>query len=376
MLEIRALRKSWPGFDLSVDLRLGEGEIGVILGPSGSGKSTLLRIIAGLDAPDGGAVFLGGRNLGGLPPEKRALGMVFQDLALFSHLSVRRNMEYGLRMLRMPRARREETVRELARSFSMEKLLDRRPNSLSGGEQQRTALARTLAPGPALVLLDEPLSSLDPFLRRRLRIEIADRLREAGVTALHVTHDIDEAFAIADTVFLMDGGRIVESGSAEELYERPRSAFTARFFGRGPLLLAEGLAVEDETIGVRTKLGIFRCPRPERGAETQAFSLGRGDCLFFPSEAARILGSECAQGEANIFHARVAATTFAGRYRRVALDCESMDSRGGALRLELEFPPYRRPKIGERLVLQVPEERCALLTEEPSGAGREEEDHA
>jgi ABC-type sugar transport system ATPase subunit len=174
-----------------VDIRLGEGEIGVILGPSGSGKSTLLRMIAGLLPPEGGSVFLDGRSLDGLPPEKRSLGMVFQDLALFSHMSVRRNIEYGLRMLRMPRAPREETAREFARSFSIERLLERRPNTLSSGEQQRVALARTLAPGPALVLLDEPLSSLDPSLRRRLRIEIAERLRAAAVMALHVTHDID-----------------------------------------------------------------------------------------------------------------------------------------------------------------------------------------
>jgi len=378
MLEIVALRKSWPRFDLALDLELGDGRIGVVLGPSGCGKSTLLRMVAGLTAPDGGRIVLNGTRLDGLPPEKRGLGMVFQDLALFSHMSVRRNIEYGLRMLRTPRRRRDEIVLDLARSFGIEALLRRWPGSLSGGERQRVALARTLAPGPALILLDEPLSALDLELRRRLRLEIAQRLRAAGVMALHVTHDVDEAFAIADLVYLMAGGRIVERGTAEELYERPRSAFTARFLGRGPLLNVVGLAGGPDLPLIRTALGEFRCRRPKASAR---WAPGGRESLFFPADSAELVGDgeEATTGADlphNHFSGRVLESDFAGRFRRVLLSCGG--DTGGAARvsIELEFPREFRPVQGEELHLRVPEERCILLPEEPDGGGAEEAGHA
>ncbi|MDP3177438.1 MAG: ABC transporter ATP-binding protein, partial [Spirochaetaceae bacterium] len=246
MLELRGIAKVWPRLTVRAELTLGEVETVSILGPSGCGKSTLLRIVAGLERPDEGRVLLDGADLTAVSPERRGIGMVFQDFALFPHMSAQANIEYGPRIRGRPRAVRERLARALAASLGIEALLDRSPSTLSGGEQQRVALARTLAASPRIVLLDEPLSSLDYGLRRRLRSEIAARVREAGAASLHVTHDVEEAFAVADRVVLMREGSIVSQGSPEELYSAPRDAWTASFLGLGPVIPVSRIVRESE----------------------------------------------------------------------------------------------------------------------------------
>ncbi|GAB3734648.1 ABC transporter ATP-binding protein [Silanimonas algicola] len=217
-----------------VTFDLARGGIAALLGPSGTGKTTLLRVIAGLHAPEAGRVRLRGADAAGLKPEKRGVGFVFQDLALFPHLDVAGNIAFGLSA--WPLAEREARVVDLLARTGLDGLGARRPHELSGGQQQRVALARSLAPKPDLLLLDEPLSGLDADLRPKLRDELRALLKAEGTAALLVTHDQDEAFAFADTVGVMLDGRLAQWAPGYELYHRPASADVARFVGDGRLL--------------------------------------------------------------------------------------------------------------------------------------------
>lgn len=217
-----------------VDLVVEQGELLAVLGPSGGGKSTLLRLIAGLERPDAGEIRIGDQVVADatrrfVPPERRRVGLVFQDHALFPHLTVAGNIAFGLP--RRPRAARRQRVDELLALVHLEAYADRYPHELSGGEQQRVALARALAPRPEVVLLDEPFASLDPDLRRSLAADVARVLRAAGTTAVLVTHDRDEAFAVADRVGVINDGRLVQLATPTALYRVPASASVAMLLG-------------------------------------------------------------------------------------------------------------------------------------------------
>jgi len=218
-----------------IDLEVYPGEILALLGPSGCGKTTLLRVIAGLEGPDAGRVLLAGREITLLPPERRGIGFVFQDYALFPHLTALGNVAFGLKG-----EDRWERARRALERVGMTLFQDRKPGELSGGQQQRVALARALAPGPRLVLLDEPFSSLDAGLRAATREEVRKVLKEAGTTALLVTHDQEEALSFADRLGVMRGGRLLQVGTPEEVYLRPKTPFVAQFLGRTNLLPGEG----------------------------------------------------------------------------------------------------------------------------------------
>ena len=233
-------------------LEIERGELFAILGPSGSGKTTLLRLIAGFERPDAGRIVLGDRVVAGErwdPPERRRIGMVFQDYALFPHLSVEGNVGFGLRR---PRQRRDAIVRSTLELVGLQHKAGRYPDELSGGERQRVALARALAPEPDVVLLDEPFSSLDATLRADLRREVELILRDAGATALLVTHDQEEALSLADRLAVMREGRLVQTGAPEYVYTRPADRWAAQFVGEVNVLrgVARGADVE-------TELGIF-----------------------------------------------------------------------------------------------------------------------
>jgi thiamine transport system ATP-binding protein len=219
-----------------VDLAVDDGETVALLGPSGSGKSTLLRAIAGLEPLESGNVSIGGVDLDGVPPHRRGVGLMFQDDALFPHTDVRGNVEFGLRMAGMPRDARTQRVDEVLRLVGLGELATRRVSQLSGGEQQRVALARTLAPRPRLLMLDEPLGSLDRPLHDRLVDDLRTLLRAADVPALVVTHDHDEAMALADRIVLLREGRVVQTDTPADLWRAPRDEWIARFIGLGPVL--------------------------------------------------------------------------------------------------------------------------------------------
>jgi iron(III) transport system ATP-binding protein len=245
-----------------IDVTVAEGEVLALLGPSGCGKTTLLRCIAGLERPTAGAIVVGDRDVTagkGVPAEKRRIGMVFQDGALFPHRSVARNVGYGV--TRGP----ERTARADAalRLVDLDGMQDRMPATLSGGEQQRVALARALAPEPAVVLLDEPFSSLDASLRVQLREEVRRLLDRVGVTAILVTHDQEEAMSFGDRVAVMHEGRIQQVGGPEEVYARPATPWVARFVGEAVLLPAQLRGTTAVTV-----LGEVRTPPMPEGSGT------------------------------------------------------------------------------------------------------------
>ncbi|AMV39549.1 ABC transporter ATP-binding protein [Planctomyces sp. SH-PL62] len=220
-----------------VDLAIPDGERWAILGPSGSGKTTILRLVAGLDRPTSGSVWFDGRRMDEVPPHRRDVGMVFQNPTLYPHLDVAGNLEFGLRSRGVPRGERRRRVAEIAALLRLDGLLARSPDELSGGERQRAAIGRALAPRPAVLLLDEPFSSLDLPLRTTLRrdlVDLHDRLRP---TLIHVTHDQSEALSLGRRVALIERGRIVQVGSPREIHDRPETPFVARFVGNPPMNL-------------------------------------------------------------------------------------------------------------------------------------------
>ncbi|HZN85463.1 MAG TPA: ABC transporter ATP-binding protein [Burkholderiales bacterium] len=266
-LEVQGLHHGYNGAEVvrGLDFALPRGAIGCLLGPSGCGKTTVLRCIAGFEAIRAGSIRLNGVLVSGpgsmLPPERRHVGMVFQDYALFPHLSVERNIAFALRAL--PAAARAARVRELADLTGLAAVLASYPHELSGGQQQRVALARALAPRPELLLLDEPFSNLDVDLRERLSLEVRDIIKASGATAVLVTHDQHEAFAVADEIGVMHEGRIVQWDSAYNLYHRPASRFVADFVGQGVFLPARRLGARQ----VEIELGVIEGEIPGGAAE-------------------------------------------------------------------------------------------------------------
>jgi iron(III) transport system ATP-binding protein len=246
---------------------LPRGAIGCLLGPSGGGKTTVLRAIAGFEAPQQGTIRIGGRVVSDaavmLPPEKRRIGMVFQDYALFPHLPVGANIAFGLHAA--PRAERAARVRELAALVGLGPELDKYPHEISGGQQQRVALARALAPRPELLLLDEPFSNLDIELRERLSTEVRGIIKASGATAVLVTHDQQEAFAMADEIGILHEGRIQQWDSAYNLYHRPANRFVADFIGQGVFLPARVLNGSE----IEIELGVLKGAAPNGGAAVE-----------------------------------------------------------------------------------------------------------
>lgn len=272
LLTLRNLTKSYgaglPPVLQGLNLQIGAGELVTLLGPSGCGKTTTLRLIAGLEVPDAGQVSLRGQDMTRLPPEQRGVGLVFQDYALFPHLSVLENVLFGLNHL--PSAERRVRAQETLALVGLTVFETRMPHQLSGGQQQRVALARALATRPALLLLDEPFSNLDAALRHSTRAEVRFILRASGTAALLVTHDQEEALAFSDRVVVMRAGQIEQEGAPPEVYAAPRTAFVANFLGRANLLggTAQGDFAES-ALGqvplVRPRQGaVVLCLRPEQ----------------------------------------------------------------------------------------------------------------
>jgi spermidine/putrescine transport system ATP-binding protein len=247
-VEARTATKVFPGNppvraldEASIAIR--QGEFFTLLGPSGCGKTTLLRLIAGFEQPSSGELFLYGEPLGHLPPFRRPVNTVFQSYALFPHLTVAKNVAFGLEMLKMERARISRRVEKMLDLVKLEKFGDRRPAQLSGGQQQRVALARALANSPKVLLLDEPLSALDLKLRKEMQLELKRLQLETGITFIFVTHDQEEALTMSDRIAVMRDGRILQIGTPTQIYEHPEDRFVADFIGDSNFLDAECLDV-------------------------------------------------------------------------------------------------------------------------------------
>ena len=277
MIECRNLTKSYGELEAVSDfnLHLEEHEFLSILGPSGCGKSTLLRLIAGLEVPSKGQVLLEKLEISGkkiiLPPESRKFGMIFQDFALFPHLSIEKNIAYGVKGSRREKQKR---VEELLKLVSLQHLASKMPHQISGGEQQRIAVARALAPRPRLILMDEPFSNLDYKLRLQLRREIRVILKHEGVATILVTHDQVEAITFSERVLLMNKGKLVQAGTPEEIYQQPQTLWASSFVGE-----ANHLSVEWEETSLKSPFGFLDVPA-EIGKETRILMVRPEDFIL------------------------------------------------------------------------------------------------
>jgi ABC-type Fe3+/spermidine/putrescine transport system ATPase subunit len=253
ILELEGISKRF-GSTVTADdlsLRVGRGEFFTFLGPSGSGKSTILRIVAGLESPDSGRLRIDGRDVSAVPPWQRHLGMMFQQYAIFPHMTVAENVGYGLKVRGLATAERQRRVERMLELVGLAGMGAKNATLLSGGEQQRVALARALAPEPRMLLLDEPLSALDERIRRSMQLELKRVHAETGTTFLYVTHDQEEALTMSDRIAVFNRGRCVQCDTPEALYQRPATTFVARFFRGCNVLSLEGETVQDGTTAAR-----------------------------------------------------------------------------------------------------------------------------
>ena len=307
LIELQELSRRFPGAQAvnRLSLVVEEAEVLALLGPSGCGKTTVLRLIAGFEVPDGGRIRLRGRLIAGdgvmVPPEERGVGLVFQDYALFPHLTVADNIAFGL--ADWDRAERRRRVQVVLDLVGLGAVAGRHPHELSGGQQQRIAVARALAPAPAILLLDEPFSNLDTDLRVQMRDDIGRILRETQTTTIFVTHDQEEAFAIADRVGVLNRGSLEQVDTPERIYHAPASPFVARFVGAADFVPGTVTAA-----GVRTELGIF--PRPVDGSVGAAVEVMiRPDDIDFtvdPEGEATVVGRQF-RGPENLYRLRLAS---------------------------------------------------------------------
>jgi len=264
---IRDVRKTYAGGvdairGISIDIA--DGELCVLVGPSGCGKSTLLRMVAGLETITEGTVEIGGRRVNDLEPAARDIAMVFQNYALYPHMSVYDNMAYGLKNRRVPKPEIRRLVDEAAATLGLSEFLERQPRQLSGGQRQRVAMGRAIVRQPLAFLFDEPLSNLDAKLRIKTRVEIRDLQQRLGTTSIYVTHDQMEAMTLADKLVVLNAGQVEQVGTPIEVYDRPASVFVAQFIGSPPMNILAGVAGQD---GVATSAGVALGPTGVRPGE-------------------------------------------------------------------------------------------------------------
>jgi spermidine/putrescine ABC transporter ATP-binding subunit len=310
LIELRGVDKLYEDVQVlrQVDLAVADGEFLTVLGPSGSGKTTVLRLIGGFTQPTRGAILLDGRDIVGVPSNRRPFNTVFQDYALFPHMTVAENVGYGLRVRHVERAEIRRRVGQALERVALEKLAARYPAQLSGGQRQRVALARAIICEPRLVLLDEPLGALDAELRRQMQLFLKRLQKEIRTTFLFVTHDQEEAITMADRICVMNHGEIVQIGSPKEVYYRPRNEYVARFFGDNNLLEGRLVAGAGAERALDTAIGRLRT-RVD-GAELAGRSPGEPAKLAVRPEAIEVLAPAAVAD--NVVEGRVEEVNFTG----------------------------------------------------------------
>ncbi len=318
-VEFLALQKTYDGTNLVVrdlNLKIRRGEFLTLLGPSGSGKTTTLMMLAGFEAPTDGRIFLDGASIEALPPHKRNIGMVFQNYALFPHMTVRQNIAFPLSVRRMAKSDIRDRVDRVLKTVRLSGFEDRRPAQLSGGQQQRVALARALVFEPKLVLMDEPLGALDKQLREQLQIEIKHLHERLGVTMVYVTHDQSEAMTMSDRIAVFNDGRIQQLDTAVGLYERPATSFVAQFIGENNRLPGEIMARDNHSVRVRLDSGLaVTALAVNPGNQRTVLSIRPERAMIDPPDGV---------GE-NRFEATVEEMIYLGDHRRVRLSLAGMD---------------------------------------------------
>ncbi|WP_137152702.1 ABC transporter ATP-binding protein [Devosia sp. FKR38] len=314
-LALRGLAKSFAGTTAlaGIDLTIAPGELVTLLGPSGCGKSTLLRLIAGLDIPDQGAILIDGRDISDLDVPERNVGLVFQRYALFPHMTVRRNIGFGLRVRGTPAAETERRVSDMLDIVQLGDLGERFAHQLSGGQMQRVALARTLVTRPRLLMLDEPFAALDADLRRQMRSFVRDLQQKMGLSTIFVTHDQAEAMEISDRIAVMQSGRILQCDTPEMIYHQPVSAEVARMTGEANLVTGRVVSLGD---AVGLDLGFDPVPLPRRGlaAGTQVLTLIRPEAIAIapadPGDGHGVIQSSAFMGQSVRYSIAVGPNVF------------------------------------------------------------------
>jgi ABC-type Fe3+/spermidine/putrescine transport system ATPase subunit len=306
-LELRGIRKRYGDF-VAVDglsLKVPKGQFVCLLGPSGCGKTTTLRCIAGLEEPDDGDILIGGKEATRDPPWERDIAMMFQDFALFPHMTVAKNVGFGLEMLKKPKAVIAERVQQVLKSFEIAQLAERKPGSLSGGQRQRVALARAMITEPRLLLLDEPIGALDYSLRETVMLELKLLQQRTGISFIWVTHDQNEAFSLGDLVVVMNHARIEQQGPPEEILQRPATAFVASFVQGNNVFHGRVLRAGDGLLMVETAAGSFLVPGVAAVGDEVSFSV-----------RAELITDQPSDEHLNRLSARCTAVEYFGALRR------------------------------------------------------------
>ncbi|ABK19167.1 ABC transporter ATP-binding protein [Syntrophobacter fumaroxidans] len=343
-IELRDIVKRFGSLEavshVSLDVR--DGELFTLLGPSGCGKTTILRLVGGFHNPDAGAVFFNDRDVTGIPPYERNIGMVFQNYALWPHMTIFDNVAYGLKIKKVPKGSIGERVSRALGLVNLEGLEKRYPGQLSGGQQQRVALARALVLNPDVLLLDEPLSNLDAKIRLQVRAEIRKLQKDLAITTVYVTHDQEEALTLSDRIAVIDKGKLQQVGTPWDLYERPANAFVADFIGINNLIPGQvrEAAGAGEEITVGTEVGIFLC-RSDVRLET-----GDPCVICVRPETASIGETESAPEDVNSMSGAVSFASFIGNAVRYDVEIGS----GAIFRVDVQNPRNHKPyAIGEKV---------------------------
>jgi ABC-type Fe3+/spermidine/putrescine transport system ATPase subunit len=354
MIELRNVTKRYGDLVANdhVTLKIRRGELMTLLGPSGCGKTTALRCITGHNIPDEGEVWIDGRNVTNVPTHRRELGMVFQNFALFPHMTVSDNVAFPLMIRRMDKKERTDRVREALRLIRMEAYEKHYPRQVSGGQQQRVGLARALVYRPKVLLLDEPLSNLDAKLREEMRFEIRDLIDRMGITAVYVTHDQAEALALSDRVAVMNAGRIEQVGTPDEIYDYPQSRFVADFIGLSDFIEGRVTTVHTEEGTALIEASGLQISVPVE----EGMSPGRSVLLFIRPNNVEVLSTSQHRGT-NVFSGIVDKMTYLGDrsdYRMVI---------GDGLDLRVQTDGKVRFEVGEAVTLHLPVHLCRVILE-------------
>ncbi len=353
---LEQLVKRYNDWALRMDLRVHAGEIMTLLGPSGCGKTTTLRIVAGFIRHDGGHVCLDDVVIDDVPPYQRNIGVVFQDYALFPHMNVFKNIAFGMKMKRhSTKAQVRDRVEELLALVGLDGYEHRYPDQLSGGEQQRIALLRALAPYPKILLLDEPLSALDFQLRKRLRQEIKNVQRRLGITMLYVTHDQEEAMSLSDRIAVMRNGKVEQLGSPVEIYQNPQTEYVASFVGISNVLSGTLVAREGDRLVVETahaRFTISGSPEVQRMQRIRFF--------FRPEDS--FLSSR--PEEANVIRGTIVEHEYLGAEILTTIQSRNRESFLVSAYIKNEDAPGRE---GENVYINIPADACRIIQEETDG---------
>ena len=335
----------------NVTLTFPDGRFSAILGPSGSGKTTLLYLIAGIYKPTSGKIFFGDREVTNLPPKERNIGLVFQNYALYPHMTVYDNIAFPLRLKKLPEREIDQRVHEVAKLLRIEELLSRYPSQLSGGQQQRVALARALVKQPDVLLLDEPLSNLDALLRLTIRAELKKLQSKLGITAIHVTHDQAEALRMADMIVVIDTGKVQQVGTPDDVYHKPRNLFVAGFIGSPPATMLPG-TVEKSNGSIYVKVAGTRFTPQENHARVISEAGLDSVIVVFRPEHAKLRYEPTDSGLT--IPAEVYVVEPLGKENIVSLlVAENL--------VKIVAPPDVKPKPGEKLYITVPLEKILLF---------------